>query len=204
MLLSGRAERMLIADVSAKALAKARGLIHRLGLEENAVFAVADGLEAARALPPNARLDCALILGMGGDTIAGVLARGAALLGGTALILGAQTQLELTRAGVQAVGYRLTEERVVRDGFRWYTLMRAEPAAGANPPYTERELLLGPCLLARPTPEAVALWRRKAELAAAEIAAMQRSSNAKDQARLTRVQREYQHLQEALSSASNQ
>ena len=90
MLLSG-ARSALVADISAAALEKARKRLHALGLDNRATFAVADGLAALDALkqPP----DTVFVLGMGGETIGGILRRGHTRLGGAALILGAQTDL---------------------------------------------------------------------------------------------------------------
>ena len=73
MLLSG-ARSALVADISAAALEKARKRLHALGLDNRATFAVADGLAALDALkqPP----DTVFVLGMGGETIGGILYRG--------------------------------------------------------------------------------------------------------------------------------
>ena len=73
LLSENRCRQLLAADVSAKALAKARRRIGALGYGPRTVFAVADGLSALQALP-GGRADTVCILGMGGDTVAGILA----------------------------------------------------------------------------------------------------------------------------------
>ena len=202
LLSDGRARHMLVADVSEKALSKARARLAWLGLESRAVLAVADGLEALRELPSGASLGAICILGMGGDTIAGILRRGAALLGGATLILSPHTEREWTREAVQAVGYRFEEEKLVQEAGRTYVLMRAVPARDGEPPYTEEELLLGPCLIKDRSALALAFWKRRAELLHGEIAAMERANHEKDADRLARSRRELQSVEEMLERAS--
>ena len=191
-----RCRRLLAADVSAKALAKARRRIEALGYGPRTVFAVADGLSALQALP-DGRADTVCILGMGGDAVAGILRRGQQQLAGATLILGAQTEFFLTRLAVQQIGYQLTDERVVCAGGRLYLLLRAKPAASPVV-YTERELLLGPCLLAGQPP----LWRvwltRKQRLLSAAVAAMRKAAAPRDAERLALAERELRYNEEAL------
>ena len=148
----GRCGRMLVSDASEQALGKATRRLHSLELDGRCTFAVADGLDALTQLPegsPTVQAYC--ILGMGGDTIAGILARGQARLEGATLVLGPHTETPLVRAQVAAMGYRLTDEKLARVGRYLYVLMRAEPTSQPVR-YTERELLLGPCLLQAPPP----------------------------------------------------
>ena len=147
-----RCERMLVSDISPSALSKARQRLHSLGLEDRCAFAVADGLGALDQLAPQSpTVQAFCILGMGGDTIAGILACGQARLEGATLVLGPHTEAPLVRARVAQIGYRITEERLAGVGRYLYVLMQAQPAPSPVV-YTERELLLGPCLLASPPP----------------------------------------------------
>ncbi len=197
LLLENRCKHLLSADVSAKALAKAQTRLTRLGYGDRAFFVAADGLNALDALP-NKKADTICILGMGGDTIAGILLRGASRLHGATLVLGAQTELFLARSALQQIGYRLTDERVVTAEGRLYLLMRAAPAPKDAPAYTEQELWLGPKLLA----ELPAQWKpwllRKEQLLAAAIDAMQAAHNTRDAKRLAAAQRELAYTQAAL------
>lgn len=196
LLSENRCQRLLAADVSAKALAKARRRIEALGFGPRTVFAVADGLSALQTLP-DGRADTVCILGMGGDAVAGILRRGEHLLAGATLILGAQTEFFLTRLAVQQIGYRLTDERVVCAGGRLYLLLRAMPTA-CPVVYTERELLLGPCLLTGKSP----LWHvwltRKQRLLSAAVAAMRKAEATRDSQRLALAERELRYTEEAL------
>ncbi len=197
LLWENRCRRLLAADVSKQSLGKARARLARLGLDDRTVFAVADGLNALGALPEG-RADTVCILGMGGDTVAGILNRGAGRLNGATLIVGAQTELPLTRNAIQQSGYRLTDERVVDADGRLYLLMRALPASEDAAPYTRRELLLGPCLLQALPPS----WRpwlgRRERLLASAVRAMRAAG--RDADRLAAAEEELLYTKEALAA----
>ncbi|HNW87396.1 MAG TPA: class I SAM-dependent methyltransferase [Candidatus Limiplasma sp.] len=199
LLSENRCKRLLAADVSAKALAKAQTLLLRMELADRTVFAVADGLDALDALP-GATVGAVCILGMGGDTLAGILERGQGGLHGATLLLGAQTELPVARAAVQAIGYRLTDERVVQAEGRLYLLMRATPNPGDCPAYTERELMLGPCLLSALPPEWQPWLLRRQRLLTAAIAAMRNARTQRDALRMAAAQRELSYTREALEA----
>ncbi|MEA4998286.1 MAG: class I SAM-dependent methyltransferase [Candidatus Limiplasma sp.] len=174
LLLEHRCQHLLAADVSAKALDKARARVRAQNLAECTTFVHADGLSALDALP-DGKADTVCILGMGGDTLSGILRRGQSRLQGAKLILGAQTELPTVREAIQRIGYRLQQERVVAVDQHLYLLMLALPAQGDEPPYTAAELALGPCLLH----DMPAQWRpwleRRERLLSGAVAAMQAS-----------------------------
>ena len=139
LLQHGWVERMVLADISDPSLDKARALIRLLGLEARTRFLVCDGADAL-----DTPVDVAVIAGMGGTTIAGIVERGRARLGNARLILQANVAQPELRARLSAVGYALTDERIVRDGRRLYVLMEAHPGKSE---YDFREKLVGPVLL---------------------------------------------------------
>ena len=199
LLTEGRCQRLLAADISDKALSKAKVRLSALGFSQQTVFAVADGLSALDALP-DGHADTVCILGMGGETVAGILRRGASRLQGATLILGAQTELFLTRDALQQIGYRLVDERAVTVDGRLYLLMCAQPAPADAPPYDERALLLGPCLLASHPPAWKPWLMRRHRLLTAAIHAAQQATNAMDSARLASMVRELQYVHDALAT----
>lgn len=198
LIMRGIARRMLIADVSEKALQKARLCIGRLGLERQAVFAVADGLDALDAVPDEP-VDTAFILGMGGETVSGILLRGRDRLRGATLILSAQTDLALLRQTLCDIGYRARREEVVLDGGRYYILMKCQPARPDEPVYTEEELWLGASLLKALPP----LWQpvlvRRKRLLEQATAAMRDAALDKDAQRLEAFERELGYVTRALA-----
>lgn len=139
LLQHGWVERMVLADISDPSLDKARALIRLLGLEARTRFLVCDGVDAL-----DTPVDAAVIAGMGGTTIAGIVERGRARLGNARLILQANVAQSELRARLSAAGYALTDERIVRDGRRLYVLMEARPGKSE---YDFREKLVGPVLL---------------------------------------------------------
>ena len=192
------AKRTLTADVSAKALTKARQTLTRLKLTDRVTFAVADGLLALNELPER-RADAICVLGMGGDTIASILHAGQPLLQGATLVLGAQTMQPLVRQTIAEVGYALTDERIVRAAGRMYLLMQAKPAQ-APVAYTEEELLLGPCLLRTKPAEWLPWLERKRRILRETVAAMERARLAKDADRLTQARVELTYTERALQN----
>lgn len=202
MLLEGGADYGLVADVSEKALMKARGRLEGLGLSDRVVFAVADGLDALKRFPD--KVDVVFILGMGGDTISGILERGAGRLEGAALILGAQTELPVVRKTLCDIGYRLRREVIAHDGGRNYVLMRAQPALPDEPAYTEAELLLGPMLMRDRPPEWLPVLKRHRRLLGQAVEAMKKSRLEKDRRRLADSERELTYVDNALECMTSQ
>lgn len=198
LLLENRCQRLLAADVSDKALRKARALLTGLGLTERATFAVADGLEALRALP-GGQADAVCMLGMGGETLAGILRRGQSRLACATLLLGAQTEPPMVRAALEGIGYRLAGERIAEADGRLYLLMLARPAPEGAPPYTARELTLGPCLM-KQLPPAWEPWLRHRLRLLETAAAAMRGARAADAARLAETEREAADTRLALAA----
>lgn len=139
LLLSGKCEGMQFLDVSAPSLQKARRLIDSLGLKDRARFSVGDGAQAL--CEP---VEAAIIAGMGGPTICGILSRGQAQLGDARLILQANMGLKELRECLVRLNYKIDREELTRAGGRWYLAMRAERGEAE---YSPLELLAGPCLL---------------------------------------------------------
>lgn len=154
LLRAGICRRMVVADISAASLAKARRLFALHGLEARADFRVADGLDAL-----DTPVDAIVIAGMGAQTMQRMLAAGAARIGDAALVIQANQDPPGMRRWLAQRGYRIDAERLAREDRRYYIVVRAYRGEAA---YTDRELLLGPCLLReRPPMYADYLrWRR--------------------------------------------
>lgn len=153
LLKSGICQRMIAADVSEGALSNARATLTRSRLLDRAVLTLADGLDALDRL-----CGCVSVTGMGGDTMASLLRRGAHRLGGAVLVLSAHTELPLVRRAVSDVGYHFVREELCRAAGRFYVCWRAEPG---NMPLSEDECHFGTLLWQEPTAlhREYALWR---------------------------------------------
>lgn len=195
LLLENRARHLIASDISDKSLQKAVHCMQRHGLEGRAEFFVADGLEAI-----NQKVDTVCILGMGGETLSGILLRGQGKLQGATLILGAHTNLYIVRKALQAIGYRLTGEQVVRSEGRMYVLMLAMPALGNEEPYTRRELLLGPVFLTE-RPDGWRPWlERRQHYLHKTVTAMKASENPLNERRLMKAQEELHYTADVLQN----
>lgn len=197
MLLADPQRRALIADISDLALSKARRRISGLHLQDRAVFAVADGLSALEALSPTP-VDVAFILGMGGDTISGILRRGAGWLRGASVVVSPQTEIPLVRQALVDIGYRIRNEVVANENRRDYLLLLATPARQGEPSYSDEELWLGPVLLRTLPPSARPVLERRRRLLGQGVAAMEKADLDKDLQRLTQARRELAAVENAL------
>ncbi len=195
LLLESRAKHLLASDISEKSLQKAVHCLKRYGLSGRAEFFVADGLDAITQ-----KADTICILGMGGETLSGILLRGQEKMKGAMLILGAHTNLYTVRKTLQAIGYRLTGEQVVRSEGHMYVLMRAVPTRENDLPYTRRELLLGPVFL-HERPEDWRPWldRRQHYLHKA-VEAMLKAGADPTERRLLKAQEELRYTMEVLQN----
>ncbi len=121
LLRSGICQHMIAADVSEKALARARENLTRQRLIDRAEVVLADGLDAVTR-----KCGCISVMGMGGELMARILRNGQGRLQGAVLVLGAHTELNLVREAIQDVGYHIVQERLCKAAGRFYVFWRAE------------------------------------------------------------------------------
>lgn len=184
LLRAGRIRSAVASDIGREPLEHARRTAAAYGLADRVAFRLCDGL--AGIGPEEA--DCVLIAGMGGETIAAILA-GAPWLrqGGQRLLLQPMTRQELLRAWLTEHGFRLTEEHLVRDKGTIYNIFCAEAGPAGALSEAERfggvglegEPLYGEYLTGqiRKLRQAAAGLRRAKDGAAAErAAAMERTA----------------------------
>lgn len=134
-----RAERVALTDISAPSLEKARRLVKLLGLEEKVDFCVCDG---AAGLPYP--VDAAVIAGMGGETIAEIVEGSQGRLRGSRLVLQPNVASPQLRRRLNGCGWRIIDERLVRDGRRIYLIIEA--CEGAQR-LSDAEYEVGPLLM---------------------------------------------------------
>ena len=120
---NGVCERVTATDLSAGPLGRAERLVSKCGLLDRVRLMRADGLAGLEG-----EIDRAVIAGMGGDVISGILARAPWLREeGVALILQPMTAAEVLRAFLQNSGYAITAESLVKEGRRLYQIIAAAP-----------------------------------------------------------------------------
>ena len=126
----------LACDVSAPSLGKARRLMAKRGLTERVRFAVADGLAAI-----DAPVDVIVLAGMGAETILSIVRAGRDRVGQATLIVQANTDLPMLRAGLAQMGFAARREVYVQAAGRRYVTMCMRAAQPRT--LTAREALLG-------------------------------------------------------------
>lgn len=131
--------RAVLMDISDPSLDKARALIRLLGLEERVHFCACDGADGL-----SEAVDAVVIAGMGGTTAAQIVERGREKFGEARLILQANVAIPELRRRLNGAGYRIFDERIVRDGRRQYVVMEASPGEQSC---DLREQIVGPVLL---------------------------------------------------------
>lgn len=139
LLMRGTVSRMVVTDISAPSLDKAKSLFTALQLLDRAEFCVADGLEGL-----NEPVDAIMIAGMGGGLICRILDEGIERIAQAALVLQPNLDLPMVRRWLMENGYSIDAESLVFDAGRYYVIVRGRRGVAT---YTERELLLGPQLL---------------------------------------------------------
>ena len=132
-------ERMLLIDISPKALSHARGNIERHHLEARAQLFLSDGLD--EICEP---CGCVSIMGMGGETIRNIILRGQHKLSGAVVVVSAHTEQPLVRQTFEDIGYHITQEPLCYADGRFYIFWRAEP--GQESPWQDESIQYGKLL----------------------------------------------------------
>lgn len=124
LLRAGICQYMIAADVSAKALSRARENLTRQHLIDRAEVVLADGLDAITR-----PCGCVSVMGIGGELMGSILRKGQEKLQGAVLVLGAHTELHLVREAIRDIGYHIVQERLCKAAGRFYVFWRAEAGA---------------------------------------------------------------------------
>jgi tRNA (adenine22-N1)-methyltransferase len=138
LILNGVIETAIAADLRPGPLERARETAKKYALGDRVDFRLCDGLTGLR--PGEA--DTVAIAGMGGETIAHILAAApwTRQPGLTLILQPMSTQPEL-RGWLGENGYQITREHTVREDKTLYTILRV--VAGQMPPLTPAELWAG-------------------------------------------------------------
>ena len=134
----GIAPQVIAMDVNAGPLARAKENVRKFGMEEKIDLRLSDGL--AKLLPGEA--DTVLIAGMGGPLMERILSAYPETVATVKeLVLQPQSEIGGFRRFVQSMGFRITEEDMLFEDGKYYTILRAEQ--GEDTPWTEEEYLYG-------------------------------------------------------------
>ncbi len=142
---TGRIPKALAMDIRKGPLARAEENIKKAGLTAQIKTRLSDGLKELRSGEANA----ALLAGMGGHLIVGILSQSSLLEEIQALILQPQSDVALVRRWLRENGYFIVEEDMVLEDGKYYPMLRAERRQ-TPPSSSETEQLqdaFGPLLL---------------------------------------------------------
>ena len=132
MLKNRKCDRVIASDISAECLQKAETLL-RETFPDKYTAVVSDGFENV------GNCDCALIAGMGGDTIADILAAAAGRLP-EYLVLQPMKNSQRVRRDLVSLGYEILRDYTFRDG-KFYDVILAKK--GGNETYTADDYIYG-------------------------------------------------------------
>lgn len=152
LLKRGICKQVQFSDISAPSLDKARLHTAMAGLEDSAVFTVADGLDKLTE-----GTGAVIIAGMGADTILSILEKGREKLGDAVLVLEPNINPDVVREALPKLGYRIADEAMTKDNGRFYTAIRAEKG---REEYSRTQILAGPRLMEK-KPEALKEYVRR-------------------------------------------
>lgn len=113
---SGKAKRIICTDISEKCLSKAKEL-----LGSRAEYRLGDGFEALGDITP----DVAVISGMGGNTVLHIVGERKI----PTLIVSPQGDVCKVRNSLTRSGYKITEDEVVKEGKRYYDVIKLSPGS---------------------------------------------------------------------------
>lgn len=134
----GIAPQVIAMDVNEGPLARAKENVKKFDMEEKISLRLSDGLAALS----RGEADTVLIAGMGGPLMERILTACPETVATVKeLVLQPQSEIAEFRRFVQKIGFRITEEDIVFEDGKYYTILRAEP--GEAETWTEEEYLYG-------------------------------------------------------------
>lgn len=119
----GRTDFVIASDLREGPLQRAKENVAKKNLEESFQFRLCSGL----ADYEKGETEVILISGMGGILISSILEEGREVIeGASCLVLEPQSDAHLVRRWLKEAGFSITDERFVKEGMKYYPVIRAE------------------------------------------------------------------------------
>lgn len=131
LLLRGRLERAIAADIGREPLERARRTVQRYGLAARVDLRLGDGL----AVLASGEAEVIVIAGMGGDSIASILSAAPWVREGELLLLQPMSKAEVLRRYLSENGFAVEAEKLAAERGVIYPILSVR--GGAMPPCTE-------------------------------------------------------------------
>lgn len=186
LLLRGQISSAIAADLRKGPLDRARETARQYGQTARISFRLCDGLAGIKA----DEVDTIAIAGMGGETIAAILAEAPWTRQGKRLLLQPMTGAPKLRQWLQLYGYAILHEEIAREGDKLYSIWTVE--GGAMPPLSPAEQWAG---VNRPSPLRLD-YLRQVEGKVQKSLRGQQASQAPDEEAMSRLSRVLAGLQE--------
>jgi len=119
---SGKCTRAVASDINEKPLESAKKTIEKYGISDKTDLILSDGL---KEISPEGITDV-IIAGMGGETIINIIGNSDWVRNHVNLILQPMTKAKDLRIWLYANGFKINQEKAVRDGKFIYTVMKCE------------------------------------------------------------------------------
>ena len=169
LVLSGRAERVIASDISPVSVNKAAALARAYGITDRMSAVTADGLSPLKDEPGPYKI---AVCGMGGKLISRLLEEGAEAASRAELIVmqPMRGEAELRRY-LYENAYRIADERVVREGRRFYQVIASVPNERDTIPegFPEGWFRFGWVMAKKREPELIPLLRHYRSVYAREL-----------------------------------
>lgn len=176
----GIAESAIAMDVRKGPLTRAREHIVQHKLENRIETRLGDGLKELRA----GEADTVVIAGMGGELMLQILREGAHVWDSVdCFVLSPQSELEIFRRGLEAMGFAIEKETMLREDGKFYTVMAA--VRGFMHYEEEYRYRYGDCLIRDKSPvlREYLEWEREKLLGIKKRLAEQASEGARERSR---------------------
>ena len=135
---TGRAKRVIAADIGKEPLLRAKEHIFQYGVQDRIELRQSDGLKQLK----EGEVDTVVISGMGGQLMCRILREGKNKLSGVReLVLSPQSDISMVRKLLHEIGFCIRRECMVFDAKKYYVILNAIP--GAEKYETEVEYIYG-------------------------------------------------------------
>lgn len=137
-----KATKVIAADINENALSNAKKNLEKYQLTKFIETRLGDGLDV---INENDEINCLVIAGMGEHTIIGMFKKNLEKLKKIkTMVIQSNTRIEFLRREVVKLGYIITDEEIVQDGKKIYTIIQF---VQGKKKYNNREYYFGPILL---------------------------------------------------------
>ncbi len=137
-----RCKKVLVSDISAASLEKAKRLFEHMGILHRAEFRVADGFKGMQEKP-----GAVIIAGMGTNEIIKILLDAGNRCNDCMMILQSSTDIPQLRAFLNDNGFFISDECIVILRGRYYITLKVYREKQTLVKLTEKEICLGPVLM---------------------------------------------------------